>query len=94
MFFSGDLYLSQWFIVNEKPFERQKAGIPDPNTVSYYHNGTFQSVCHHYGAKAGDSAFQEAFERYKTNQEQFPASPWNRNKVVDGCCWRTSSTPL
>ena len=60
---------------NEKPFERQKAGIPDPKTVSYYHNGTFQSVCHHYGAKAGSTVFQEAFERYKNNQEQFPASP-------------------
>ena len=63
------------FYHNEKPFERQKAGIPDPKTVSYYHNGTFQSVCHHYGAKAGDTVFQEAFERYKNNQEQFPASP-------------------
>ena len=64
---------------NEKPFERQKAGIPDPKTVSYYHNGTFQSVCHHYGAKAGDTVFQEAFERYKTNQEQ---SHKNKSKLI------------
>jgi len=52
-------------LFDEKPFERQKAGIPDPKAVSYYHNGTFQSVCHHYGAKAGDTIFQEAFTRYK-----------------------------
>ena len=61
--------------MKKKPFERQKAGIPDPKAVSYYHNRTFQSVCHHYGAKAGETIFQEAFERYKNNQEQFPASP-------------------
>ena len=65
--------------MKKKPFERQKAGIPDPKAVSYYHNRTFQSVCHHYGAKAGETIFQEAFERYKNNQEQFPASPWSRN---------------
>ena len=53
---------------DEKPFERQKAGIPDPKAVSYYHNSTFQSVCHHYGAKAGDTIFQEAFARYKDQE--------------------------